>query len=78
MQEKVNLIKSIFQEAVTENTGQDLLGAAIAEVTGKSTYTQHGKYYGGVYNGRKYFYSHQLLEALSLGKLEALIKKQIQ
>lgn len=77
MEDKINLIKSIFSEVKTENVGLDLLKAAIAEVTGKSTYEQHGKFYGGVYNGKKHFYSEQLLEALSIEKLENLIKTQI-
>lgn len=77
MPQKIELIKNIFTEATIENAGQDFLSAAIAELTGRSTYVQHGKYYGGVYNGKKYFYSEQLVDGLSLEKLESFIKRQI-
>jgi len=77
MNEKINLIKSIFTEAKIEHAGEDFLSQAISEVTGKSTYVQHGKYFGGWYNGKKYFYSEQLINHLPIEKLEKFIKSQI-
>lgn len=43
----------------------------------KSTPLQDGRYYGGVYNGRKYLYSDRMISTLSIDKLESFIKKQI-
>ena len=38
---------------------------------------QRGKYYGGVYLGRRYMYSETLIDSMTPQKLEAFIRKQI-
>lgn len=63
MNEKLALIKTIFTSTVSEEA--------------ESTPLQDGKYYGGVYNGRKYLYSDKMISTLSIEKLESFIKKQI-
>lgn len=62
MQPKLDLIKKIFTTTLEEGA--------------ESTPMQEGKYFGGVYNGRKFLYSEQMLEALSIEKLETFIRRQ--
>lgn len=66
--EKIALIHRIFASTLTENAPEDSPPGAPL---------QQGKYYGGVYNGRKFMYSEQMLMLLTLEKLEAVIKKQL-
>lgn len=63
--EKLQLIASIFKDSLTEVVPND------------SSPLQHGKYYGGVYNGRKHMFSSEMIEHYSLERLEQIIKKQI-
>lgn len=65
--EKLALIRSIFSKPLVEEGQRDM----------QSPLLQQGKYYGGVYNSKKYMYSSQLIEKMSLEKLERFIKKQI-
>lgn len=67
MNEKLKLISEIFSKPLVEVERPDM----------ESPLLQHGKYYGGVYNGKKWMYSSQLIEKLSIERLEAFIKKQI-
>lgn len=67
MKEKIEMIAAIFSEPLQENVKDSPVNGPV----------QHGKYYGGVYNNRKYMYSESMIEALSLEKLEATIRKQI-
>lgn len=72
MDEKLNIIRSLFGDTRTEDTPQD-----VPEGVPIRAPLAHGKYYGGVYNGRKYMYAESLIAALSPERLEAFIKKQI-
>lgn len=67
MDEKLKLVKKIFSE-VREEESPDVP---------ENVPIQSGKYYGGVYNGRKYMYSIGMIEKMSIEKLEAFIRKQI-
>lgn len=71
MENKLQIIAKIFGRAESEDsdpeTLKDLPHAPLS----------HGKYYGGVYNGRKHMYSEIMIKTLSPEKLEAFIKKQI-
>lgn len=60
------MIKTIFASPIQENVEG-----------GDNTPLQDGKYYGGVYNGRKYLYSQLMIETFPIEKLEKVIKKQI-
>lgn len=62
MEQKLDLIKKIFTTTLEEEA--------------ESTPMQEGKYYGGVYNKRKFLYSEQMIQALSIEKLEAVIRRQ--
>lgn len=66
MQEKLKLIATLFNEPLSEKVAE----------TGDNVPLQHGNYYGGIYNKRKYLYSQIMIETLSLEKLEQIIKKQ--
>lgn len=66
MESKLKMIASLFTEPVQEKVEG-----------GDNSPLQHGNYYGGIYNGRKYLYSKIMIETLSLEKLESIIKKQI-
>lgn len=68
MREKIDMIAKIFLDPLNEDVVED---------SPLQTPIQHGKYYGGVYNGRKYMYSESMIETLSIDKLEAVIRKQI-
>lgn len=68
MEEKLAIIRAIFSEATEEDSNID--APPNAPIV-------HGKYYGGVYKGRKYMYSDDMIRILSKEKLEATIKKQI-
>lgn len=68
MEAKLELIKKIFSQIQTENAA--LEGPPIPII-------QHGKYYGGVYNGRKFMYSEAMIGTLPIEKLEQIIKSQI-
>lgn len=63
MQENIQFIKALFSTPSAENS--------------ESTPLQDGRYYGGVYNGRKYMYSSKMLETLSPEKFQSFVKKQI-
>lgn len=72
MDEKLKIVAAIFGETRIEDTPEDVPeGVPIRAVLA------HGKYYGGVYNGRKYMYAESLVTSLSPERLEAFIKKQI-
>lgn len=63
--EKIVLINTLFGGSSTEeNPNEDAV-------------VKHGKYYGGVYNGRKFMYSDMMIRTLTKEKLEAFIRKQI-
>lgn len=66
---KLALIKKIFSQVVTENSPSEKPVPNIP--------LQHGKYYGGVYNGRKFMYSELMIQTMTIEKLETFIKKQI-
>lgn len=71
MEEKLKIIRTIFGQEQVEDT------ETTDNPVPKSLPIQHGKYYGGVYNGRKYMYSEHMIQTLSAEKLEAVIKNQI-
>lgn len=68
MEDKLKMISSLFTDKVTESVPSE---------PGQSTPLRSGKYYGGIYNGRKYLYSEQMIQTLSIEKLESFIKKQM-
>lgn len=67
MNDKLKLIQNIFSQVETEDAPRDE----------KSPLLQHGKYYGGMYNGKKFMYSSHLIEKMPIDKLERFIKQQI-
>lgn len=67
MNEKLALIAKIFTDTVTET----LLPEDVVK-----TPLQQGGYYGGIVNGRKFMYSTPMIQALSLEKLEKVIRSQ--
>lgn len=73
MNEKIEMIRKIFNEEFSEESGDE----AEAGVPGKIGIVQHGGYYGGIFNARKYMYSQHLIESLSIEKLESFIRNQI-
>lgn len=66
LQEKLKLISLIFKDPLIERTEDEDLPAL-----------QHGKYFGGIYKGKKYMYSEDMINLMSIEKLEVFIKKQI-
>lgn len=70
MPQKLQLIAKIFTVMVQETAPND-------STLGKLVPLQHGRFYGGVYNGRKFMYSSKMIEEMPLEKLEKFIKKQI-
>lgn len=64
--DKTDMIAGLFKSPVQETVQG-----------GDNTPLQHGNYYGGVYNKKKYMYSQILIETLPIDKLESFIKKQI-
>lgn len=71
-QTKLDLINQIFSQPVEMK-----LELEEDEKKGLFHVLQHGKSYGGVYNGRRFLYSKRLIETLPIEKLESFIKKQI-
>lgn len=67
MEDKLKLVASIFSEPLSEKVDETVDNVPL----------QHGNYYGGIYNGKKYMYSHLMIETLSIEKLERFIRKQI-
>ncbi len=65
MLEKLALIAKIFKDPLTEAVKED-----------DATPLQHGNYFGGMVNGRKFMYSDAMIAALSIEKLERVIKNQ--
>lgn len=70
MDEKLKVIQVIFSESKEEDAPIDVPEDVRAPLS-------HGKYYGGVYNGRKYMYSEKLINTMTPERLELFIKKQI-
>lgn len=71
---KLQLIRTIFSQTVEEKAEKELQEG---EKPGLFHALQHGKYYGGVYNNKKYMYSEKLIKTLPIEKLETFVKKQI-
>lgn len=70
MDEKIKLIQSIFSGGLqTEESDSD--GSPQLPIV------QHGRFFGGVYNQKKYMYSEKMINDLSIEKLERFIKRQI-
>lgn len=66
LDKKLKMIRELFSDPIQENVEK-----------GDNTPMQEGKYYGGVYNGRKFLYSILMIETLPADKLEQFIKKQL-
>lgn len=60
--EKEKIIAEIFKDPLQEDV---------------STPLQRGKYYGGVYNGKRFMYSDTLITSMSPEKLQSFIKRQV-
>lgn len=63
---KLDMIAKLFSDPIEENV-EKVDNAPL----------QEGKYYGGVYNGRKFLYSLLMIETLPADKLEQFIRKQL-
>lgn len=61
------MVRSIFSESIEESP----------EAVPSNMPIKHGRYFGGIYNNRKYLYSESMIDILPIGKLESIIKKQI-
>lgn len=72
MNEKIEIIKKIFSETYSDESAEEMEPGVKA-----LGIMQHGEYYGGVYNGRKYMYSRQMIESMPEEKLESFIRGQL-
>lgn len=71
MKEKIDMMKKIF------GTRFETDSSSLIEEKALGSILREGTSYGGVYKGRKYMYSQNLIESLSFEKFESFIRGQV-
>lgn len=73
MKEKLLMIENIFKEGYAKESIKDSDGGVLSSIG----ILNRGTAYGGIYQGRKYLYSKDMIESMPIEKLEAVIRGQL-